>query len=278
VDSGRVLQRQNLHRRRVVPDRGCHATVYDPVNDGIYMFGGSPSGTLGSHVNLCQRYDPAADTWTLMASMPDGRGWIGGAYCNGRIYIVAGYTNGSASSDNNWEYDIAANTWTAKTVLPRATVAYMAATWRDSLVYILGGTTPGLTGGVADVDIYNPATNTWAIGTPMPLPGDMSSAVIVGDTIYVTNAYNRGTATLWGRMLRGAINPASPTQITWLWDPMLLGGPHAVRIVGLARHGFASQQGLLVRRIRIPSRHRDSERLGLRPSHRHYGYRSQSSA
>jgi len=73
-----------------VPDRGCHATVYDPVNDGIYMFGGSPSGTAGSHVNLCQRYDSAADTWTLMASMPDGRGWIQGAYCNGRIYIVAG--------------------------------------------------------------------------------------------------------------------------------------------------------------------------------------------
>jgi len=46
-------------------------------------------------------------------------------------------------------------------------------------------------------------------------------AAIVGDTIYISNAYDRGNAQVWGRMLKGAINPDTPTQITWLWGPWL---------------------------------------------------------
>jgi hypothetical protein len=77
---------------------------------------------------------------------------------------------------------------------------------------------------VETVQVYNPFTDSWAIGAPLlPRPGDMSSAVIVGDTIYIPNAYDRSSGQVWGRMLRGAINPDTPTQITWLWDPELLG-------------------------------------------------------
>ncbi|MCX6841486.1 MAG: hypothetical protein NTX53_04270 [candidate division WOR-3 bacterium] len=39
--------------------------------------------------------------------------------------------------------------------------------------------------------MYNPFTDTWAIGTSMPRQGDMGAGTVVGDTIYITGSYNR---------------------------------------------------------------------------------------
>jgi hypothetical protein len=205
-----------------VPDRTTHATVYDPVNDNIYMFGGTPTGYTNSHVSLCQRYDPDTDTWTTMAPMPTPRGWLSAAYVRGNVYVVGGLSNTGAALAVNEEYTIAADSWTSREPMPVAELAYMMGVWRDSLIYVVGGM-DNYYNDVETVQVYNPFSGSWADGTPLPAGGDMGSAVIVGDTIYIPNAYNRPRGVLWGRMLRGAINPDAPTQITWLWDPEWLG-------------------------------------------------------
>lgn len=196
-------------------DRLVHATVYDPVGDKIYMIGGNPAGQQGTYLTLCQQFDPKTNTWTNMAPMPDARGWIQGVYVRGKIYVVAGHTNAGTTSNTNYCYDIASNSWSTLAPLTRSTLAYQAGAWRDSLVYIIGGTTAGAGGGETGVNVYNPFTNTWAAATSLPEHGDMGSAVIVGDTIYITNAYNRASNAVWANGRKGAINPASPTTITW---------------------------------------------------------------
>jgi hypothetical protein len=122
----------------------------------------------------------------------------------------------------NEEYTIAADSWTSRRPLPIAVLAHTTGVWRDSLVYVLGGMKANYDA-VETVQVYNPFTDTWAIGVPiLPRPADMSGpAVIVGDTIYISNAYDRSSGQIWGRMLKGAINPDAPTQITWLWGPWL---------------------------------------------------------
>jgi hypothetical protein len=86
----------------------------------------------------------------------------------------------------------------------------------------MGGLTGYSPDPVETVQVYNPFTDSWTIGTPMPRPGDMSGpAVIVGDTIYISDAYDRHQGQNWSRMLKGAINPDTPTQIAWLWGPWL---------------------------------------------------------
>ena len=195
-------------------DRMCSANPYDAVNNKVYMIGGDPAGYYG--VAYCQRFDPVTNTWTNLADMPGSRTWLDGegSYCRhlGKIYIAGGYT-GSANN-NMWEYDIATNTWSAKATMSSATLAYMSGIWNDSLIYIMGGAGPSLSGSNV-VQIYNVNQNTWTTGTSLPEYGDMGSGTIVGDTIYITNAYNRSSGQLWANPRKGAINPSNPTQITW---------------------------------------------------------------
>jgi hypothetical protein len=119
-------------------------------------------------------------------------------------------------------------------------------------MYIMGGMDPHFNG-TETVRVYNPFTNTWAVGTPMPRQGDMGAGTIVGDTIYITGSYNRPIGQVWTEMLRGAINPASPTQITWLSGPQ---PPAPVACQGTASlhgkvywfGGFASEFESITRR------------------------------
>ena len=67
------LQKQGVGNQLV--SAGC---CWDPVNDRLYAYGGSPSG--GTPIDLVQRYDPAADTWSLTAPMQSARMWIKGLY------------------------------------------------------------------------------------------------------------------------------------------------------------------------------------------------------
>jgi hypothetical protein len=139
----------------------------------------------------------------------------------GRVYVVGGLSNTGYASAANEEYTIADNSWASRQPLPVAELAYMAGVWRDSLIYVVGGM-DGNYSAIMTPQVYNPFTNSWADGTPLPKAGDMGGpAAIVGDTIYISNAYDRGNAQVWGRMLKGAINPDTPTQITWLWGPWL---------------------------------------------------------
>ncbi|MCX6841491.1 MAG: T9SS type A sorting domain-containing protein [candidate division WOR-3 bacterium] len=150
--------------------------------------------------------------------MPTPRTWIAAAYVRGRVYIVGGMTNTSEASTVNEEYTIATNSWATRRPLPESVMAYMVGVWRDSLVYVCGGIDKNYDA-TRTVQVYNPFTDSWAIAAPMLRLGDMGSAVIVGDTIYIPDAYDRGNGQIWDRMLKGAINPDTATQITWLWGP-----------------------------------------------------------
>ncbi len=195
-------------------DRMCSANPYDITNNMVYMIGGDPNGYYG--VAYCQRFNPVTNAWTNLANMPGARTWLDGegSYCQhlGKIYIAGGYT-GSANN-NMYIYDIATNTWTSGATMPSATLAYASGIWNDSLIYIMGGAGPSLSGSNV-VQVYNVNQNTWATATALPEAGDMGSGTIVGDTIYITNFYNRQSGVLWANARKGAINPSNPLSITW---------------------------------------------------------------
>lgn len=199
------------------PDRLTHATVYSPINDRIYMIGGNPAGNPGTYLGLTQEYNPVTNTWANKAMMTTPRGWIKGSYVKGKIYVIGGHNNSGAAIATNAAYDPIANTWANKAARPRIGLAALEGVWRDSLIYVIGGSDG--TNGMPSVDIYDVASNTWSAGTDLSTPLYMGSAVIIGDTIFIAQGID-GAACL-PSMLKGVINPDLPTEIAWSDGPAL---------------------------------------------------------
>ncbi len=131
--------------------------------------------------NQAAVYDPATDTWTPIAPMILGVNHAAAATDGVRFYLFGGRTGGNSVGDGFdyvQVYDPSSNTWTSSTQgiiapLPEPRGGTGRAVYLNGEFYIFGGETsnsPVATpGGTYDrVDIYNPTTNTWRLGVPMP--------------------------------------------------------------------------------------------------------------
>ena len=88
-------------------------------NGKIYLVGGYTTGNVDPSFGQVWQYDPVANTWdTSRASMPITLGGPGSGIINGHIYIAGGRNLANTNLNTLYDYDIAANTWTARANLP----------------------------------------------------------------------------------------------------------------------------------------------------------------
>jgi len=143
------------------------------LNNLFYAIGGIDTTyywtTTPSILN--ERYDPVANTWTSLASMPTPRYGCTAAAANGRVYVMGGETGpaGYPNTNANEEYNPGTNTWQIRAPMPES-LRYAGAVNFNNLIYVYGGSRNT---GIKNefVYVYNPTTNTWstASGT-MPTP------------------------------------------------------------------------------------------------------------
>src|SRR4029077_6230863 len=127
-----------------------------------YVFGGRTLG--GAHHAEANRYDPAANSWTPIASMTTGSDfYLHAEYGhNGKIYVMGGGLN----QNSNRIYDIATNTWSAGMQVPVNINSYGHA-YANGKIYVIGGAVDGALSNV--VYAYDVVSNTWS--APLaPLP------------------------------------------------------------------------------------------------------------
>lgn len=203
----------------------------------IYSFGGIDSTLDHSGIHLrsfrCNALTGQCDT---ISDLPDTLGKVASSASRigNIIYIIGGYhvfADGSElSSAKVHRYDVNANSYLSDGApLPRAIDDQTQVVWRDSLIFVITGWSNF--NNVNDVQIYNPALDSWSTGTPVP-PGVRyrsfgSSGYIIGDTIY----YYGGAASLQNFPIqsflrKGVIDPSDPTQINWSDfqpDPSIVG-------------------------------------------------------
>lgn len=124
----------------------------------IYLLGGVDAGSPGR----VQIYDPAADTWSLGAPMPWAGDAVATAVISGRIYVAGGLV-GSSTVSNFAVYDPPTNAWTALSALPIG-VHHASAGTDGARFFVFGGRQggPAPQAGLQHVQVYNPATATWA--------------------------------------------------------------------------------------------------------------------
>jgi N-acetylneuraminic acid mutarotase len=168
--------------------RVCH---HASVLDGkIYVIGGSDASTPDdrSHVRTVEVYNPATDTWTQEGDMRASRAAGFSNVVDGKIYVIGGY-GGSQRVD---EYDPSTDTWTTKSEMPSARRS-LSTSALDGKIYAFGGYVPGVSGhpGVATVEVYDPATDTWTTAPDMPSGRFGLRTSVVGGKIYVIGGMDK---------------------------------------------------------------------------------------
>ncbi len=163
------------------PKRGIDANV---VNGKIYIIGG---GT-----NITEMYDPATDTWTAKALMPSSVSRYASAAVDNRIYIMGGMDETQSPitpttrMDTNQVYDTSTDTWSLGAPLPigvrYAAGGATAGLWAPKRIYVIGGVSDQ--DGINATQVYNPETDTWTAGAPMPTPRLAIALAVAKDKLY----------------------------------------------------------------------------------------------
>ena len=158
-------------------------------------------------VATVQRWNPATGTWSNGPNMGQPR--AGHHYnqvtlADGRILMTGGInitsllTAATTTPFNGAEaYNPTTNSW-ATYNMPPARVLHSATRLADGRVVVCGGSQGTLTGTtpIANVDVFNPATNTWAAGLPLLAPRAGHVAELTPDGMLVLFGGQDATATI----------------------------------------------------------------------------------
>jgi len=148
----------------------------------IYVIGGAWF-LSGSEKNSVWVYNPATDIWnTSKTSMPTARGGIEANVVDGKIYVIGG-TNSDGITNVTEVYDPATDTWATKTPIPTPVYSYASAVVDDK-IYIIGGLTQTANSTLQSrIDlnqIYDPKTDTWSLGMPIPNTNGANAGATTG--------------------------------------------------------------------------------------------------
>ena len=151
--------------------------------DKLYAVGGAVDGNSVPHNEV---YDPATNSWKILAPMPTARDHVGVAVVNGKIYTFGGFTKSvhmNAGTDV-FEYDPAANTWRSRAPMKIA-LGSVGAAVIDGKIHVLGGRSLDNTKTLPTHIVYDPATDTWKDAAPMSKGRDHMATVVVDGKIHV---------------------------------------------------------------------------------------------
>ncbi len=183
------------------------------VNGKIYLFSGlSNINTAYAVVKSVWEYDPAADSYRAMASLPFDQGFVTSGVINNKIYVICG------SGTSNTEYvkrvqvfDPAANSWGTATNYPRD-VRYASAATVNNTIIVSGGYNVNYTPlrYIADTYIGSDSSGILVWHRVKDYP--------IGPTIYMSGAGVGDKALFFGG--RPSIdNNAPATQRTFRYTP-----------------------------------------------------------
>ena len=166
------------------------------VDGKIYLIGGTlfehdRNGPFG--MSLVEVYHPQTNTWQRLTDMPTARSGTKAAVVDGKIYVLAGYVGQDHQGAKDLKvvemYDPQTDTWVRKGDMSRRRAAFGIGVVAGKL-YAIGGTVhlgdrkPEDPRRVDLVEVYDPATDTWAKRADLPTRRKNVRAVVIRDTLY----------------------------------------------------------------------------------------------
>jgi hypothetical protein len=166
LDTAWVLRAGATEWAEIAPlpeDRGAGAAGF--AAGVVVIAGGNGRGGLAP---TTLRYDPAGDTWTTGAAIPEPREHTSAFVHEGELWVVAGRRNSLSSNRSDVEiYDPLADTWRIGPPIPTARGGHGVAIL-DGLAYAIGGEQPDRA--LDSVERLDVTTGIWSAITPVPTP------------------------------------------------------------------------------------------------------------
>jgi hypothetical protein len=187
-------------------------------NGKIYLVGGYSTDEPDPSFGQVWEYDPVLNTWnTSRVSMPITLGGPGFGIINGHMYIAGGRNLNHNALNTLYDYDLAANTWTARANM-RAGVNAPGSAVIGGKLWVFGGGNPfsgpgtmpaGNKRGVgawskrlfspdttSALQVYDPGTDTWSNGPLLNEQRSFPAGRDVGNTAVAVGGYtNSGSTT-----------------------------------------------------------------------------------
>src|SRR5262245_36511933 len=134
------------------------------VGSNMYAITGFNNTT--PYVTANERFD--GTTWTAMAPIPLPHSQSRSTSVGTKVYVPGGFNSAGFGGPLAFMqiYDTVADTWSQGTALPAARSGVATAAF-NNLVYVIAGFNP-LGTGHTDVFIYDPVSNSYTTGAPMP--------------------------------------------------------------------------------------------------------------
>lgn len=209
--------------------RYAHASAAAP--DGrVYVFG----GLWRQAVLSAEAFDPAAGTWSSVAS--PGANILGGAAVasNGLIYLVAGADGNLAASRALRVFDPVAGTWSAAADLNGNRFGHAVAV-AGGRIYAIGGTVTGSQSLVSG-EVYDVGSNSWTSIADMTIERQAHAAVGGRDgKVYVFGGMTNAGGTSASEVYDPATNAWSsiaPMPVASYGHAAALGGDGLIYVFG----------------------------------------------
>jgi hypothetical protein len=179
--------------------RLTHTATWLQASGKVLVTGGLVDGVLQASA---ESYDAATGTWALAAPMRRPRAYHTATVLqSGKVLVVGGYSTNGTDTNTAELYDPEKNTWkqAGDVYLPRN--AHSATLLQSGKVLVMGGNSEfSRTSHPQDVQLYDPATNTWtAMGamprgrfSPLALQLNSGSVMVLGgkDEVDLYDPYN----------------------------------------------------------------------------------------
>jgi N-acetylneuraminic acid mutarotase len=184
-----------------MPEAISHAPV---VVDGstIYVLGGYVGDNPGPSSNRVWKFNTLTNTWSAGPDLPGGRGGAGAARIGRNIHFFGGATRTSGLFDeidqsSHYVLNLDSGVWTTAASLPNPR-NHMVGVSLNGKIYALGGqyTYHEESTNQAEVDVYDPASNTWARAADLPTPKGhfpASTFVVDGRIMIIGGAVDGGS-------------------------------------------------------------------------------------
>ena len=159
------------------------------IGGKLYLFGGYTKGVRSS--KRSDVFDPKDGSWTRIQDMPSAITHMNAVLDGRTVWFAGGFKDGykGHAIAEVWNYDLAKDRYTAAPLLPEPRAGGGLARVGRQLHY-LGGLkadrdTDASDHWILDLDLWAAGSARWTNASPLPVPRNQFSTVVLGTEIYV---------------------------------------------------------------------------------------------